>query len=736
MLASNSRNASLLNQPVKVLRLFIGLTAVSLVAFAFLMTPKAQAANYNYSNMLMDDVVMRASTTMTASDIQTFLAQKGSGLATFSDIENCGPTSGSHYSYYATYYSCGQWRSAAQIIADAGRAYGINPQVLLATMQKEQSLITTPNPTASQLNFAMGYGCPDSGSCSYPGFFNQLDNAAWQFRTYMELGSGNNWWGYSPASYPCNGGSRYYSAALKAGNYIMFKDDNGVVYNAFTIPNIATGGLYCYTPHVYNNPNGLFGLPVYGNTGQYYTGSYNFVYYFNRWFDPSSWLQNSITMRTIAQPDTSPARGQTVTYTVSFTSSLSENITLDAIGIVGRAGNVQSGPNRDFGWQGPVTLQPGVTQNFTFTTTIQDTGMVYAWPAISYQGGYVHYNNWGVAMNAHLPSLSLTAPLSSTVNSPVAGQTATLSATIKNNEDQPLRLDSVGIPVRYYGNYNYDTGWAASPITLNPGQTTSVSGNLTFDKPGPYSAWVSVLIAGRYTTLSDPLNFNVSSVSPNFTLTYLETPNPSPSIGEDVRVKFKLKNNLGVGITLDAVGIVGRYDNPYTGANRDFGWVGPETFTAGQEKSYTTFVSNVSELKNFYAWVALRYQNSYFHYNNWGFMMTPHMPNLTLSGPLTVNGGTPPTLGQTVTVTATVKNNEAQPIKYSALGIPARYYGPYNYDAVWQGAGTLAASGQANDSVALSGTIKFDKPGPYTVWTSINIGGRYITIGNPQTINL
>ena len=250
---------------------------------------RARAANFNYTDHLMDDSVMRASSAMSAQDIQSFLAQKGSGLAAFSDVENCGSTSGAHYSYYATYYACGQSRSAAQIIYDAGRAYGINPQVLLATLQKEQSLITTPNPTSYQLNFAMGYGCPDSGSCSYPGFFNQLDNAAWQFRTYMELGSGNSWWGYPASSYPCNGATRYYSAALKAGNSVGFKDDAGTPYTTIVIPNIATGGLYCYTPHVYNNPQGLYGLPAAGSVGSYYSGSYNFVYYFNRWFRPFAW---------------------------------------------------------------------------------------------------------------------------------------------------------------------------------------------------------------------------------------------------------------------------------------------------------------------------------------------------------------------------------------------------------------------------------------------------------------
>lgn len=268
--------------------LFIILSLVMVLAFELVGSiSKASAltldpANYTYN--LIDDPAYRDSNTMSAAGIQAFLNSTGSGLANFRDVQDCGSPGGANYAYYAQFYRCGTQQVAAQIIYDAAQAYGINPQVILATLQKEQSLITTPNPTASQLTFAMGYGCPDSGGCSYPGFFNQVDNAAWQFRTNVELGNGNNWWGYTPASYPCNGGTRYYSTALKGGNTVTFYDDNGTPFSTITLANMATASLYCYTPHVYNNPSGLFGHPAYGHTGQYYSGSYNFAYYYALWF--------------------------------------------------------------------------------------------------------------------------------------------------------------------------------------------------------------------------------------------------------------------------------------------------------------------------------------------------------------------------------------------------------------------------------------------------------------------
>jgi len=613
------------------------------------------------------------------------------------------------------YTPAGYQESAAEIIYNVAQSCGVSPKVLIVLLQKEQALVTDDWPWDTQYRSATGFGCPDTAACdsAYYGFFNQVYSAARQFKRYAR-------------------DADLFNYQSGPNNYIQYNPNASCSGTNVYIQNQATAGLYNYTPY---QPNAAALNNLYGTgDGCSSYGNRNFWRLYNDWFNISDAVTSGMTMRTLSQPDAKPYRGETVSYSYSLTNNLSVSLTLDAVGVVGRAGSL-NGANRDFGWQGPVTFAAGETKQFTFSTTIVDTGTIYAWPAVNYLGDYAQYNNWGIAMNAHEPNLSVTSDLSSTISNPVAGQTATLSATIKNNESVPVQLGTIGIPVRFYGTYNYDTAWSPSTVTIQPGASQTVSGNVTFDKTGPYTAWVSALIGGRYTTLSSTLNLNATKPIPNFQLTYLEGPDTAPALGEDVTIKFKLKNNSGVPMTLNAVGIVGRYDNPYNGANRDFGWVGPETFAAGEEKSYTTFTSNVSELKNFYAWVAINYQGSYIHYNNWGFMLTPHMPNLTLSAPLTINGGAPPALNQINSVTATVKNNEPHPIRYSAIGLPARFYGTYNYDATWQSASTLAASGQTGDTLPLSGSIKFDKPGPYSVWTSINIDGRYITIGNPTSVS-
>lgn len=619
-------------------------------------------------------------------------------------------------------------KSAAQIIWDAAQTYNISPKVLLVKLGTESAgpLTSDDWPFLRQYTYAMGSHCPDSGpggsaNCDtdYAGFSIQMYSAASLLRWYLDNMT-ESWWPYKKP--------------YQTNSILWNIKESGCGEADVYIENLATAALYTYTPYQPNQAalNNMYGL---GDGCSAY-GNRNFWRTFNDWFDPYKTVKSGVTMNIISQPDSTPARGQDVSYTVSFTNNLTYDVVLDAVGIVGRFGDIYNGSNRDFGWQGPVTLQPGVAQQFTFTTTIKDIGMIYAWPAVNYSGRYIHYNNWGTAMNSHQANLTLSTPLSMSPSNPIAGQTVTLSASVKNNEEYPIRIDSVGIPIRYYGRYNYDVAWTTlAGATIAPGTTQDLSGSRIFDKAGPYTAWVSWNMKGQYTSLSQVASYNITSPSPNFTLTYTETPNPTPSLGEDIVLKFKLKNNLPVPMTLNAVGVVGRYNSPFSGTNRDFGWIGPESFAANEEKSYTTFVSTVSKLDKFYAWVAINHNERYVHYNNWGFMMVPHKPNISVLSPLTVSPFNP-SPGQSITATITLKNNEQRPIHYEKLGIPIRYYGVYNYDAIWEGPGTLSASGQTGDTISLSGNINLDKSGPYNIWTSLNIKGTYINIGDQKELYL
>ncbi len=252
----------------------IGMPSLSIIAFIFIVMGGHASADVPYNpSLLIDDSTFTNSNTMAASTIQNFLNNMNSGIKNYSEVENCNPTTPkapypSNFNYYP---HCGQTVSAATIIYDASQAYGINPQVLLATMEKEQSLVTDPSPTQGAINCAMGY---ESCGGGFNSFFAQVDNASWQFRTDIDLMNGQNWWGYTPsyyAQYLCGNASSLYSAGLYPGNTVTFANPGGHA-KTVTLLSSATAALDCYTPYV----------GPYATTG--YSGSYNFVLYMYEWF--------------------------------------------------------------------------------------------------------------------------------------------------------------------------------------------------------------------------------------------------------------------------------------------------------------------------------------------------------------------------------------------------------------------------------------------------------------------
>lgn len=271
---------------------------LALLIVAGLFFKPSHAAAYSNDHLIDDSIFLNAQS-WSPGQIQNFLNQRGSGLAGLTVTERSNTETLSYYPHY------NQTVSVAQAIYDAAQVYGINPQVILATMQKEQSLMTDPAPTSNQLRFAMGYGCPDSAGCSdaSAGLFYQIDNGTWDLRFLMERARGNNSYWNASLSYPCRNTTQYYSPGLFPGNNVTFIDDNGTAYTQFVIATSATASLYCYTPHAYNNPSGVYGNPQYGTVGLYYSGSYNFVTFFEKYF--GSTISGEFTWRVIQAPNDS-----------------------------------------------------------------------------------------------------------------------------------------------------------------------------------------------------------------------------------------------------------------------------------------------------------------------------------------------------------------------------------------------------------------------------------------------
>ena len=224
--------------------------------------------------LLISDEDFWDSSSMTEAQVQAFLDEKGGGCVPGPDGTPClkdfrQTTSTWDPSPRCTGgYTGATGESAATIVVKVARSCGINPQVLLVLLQKEQSLVTASGSalTPGRYRAATGYACPDTGpGCDalYAGLHNQLYNAAAQFRRYA----------LNPAGYTHRAGM---------DNQIRFSPDASCGSSTVRIRNQATAGLYNYTPY---QPNAAALAAGYGTgDGCSEYGNRNFWAFFRDWF--------------------------------------------------------------------------------------------------------------------------------------------------------------------------------------------------------------------------------------------------------------------------------------------------------------------------------------------------------------------------------------------------------------------------------------------------------------------
>jgi hypothetical protein len=265
---------------------------------------------------IIDDQVFDNVSTMDAAAVNSFLnGFPNSCLSTnngFTASDPIGYTPNGGYKYGAAV-------SAGQVITDAAKTYGINPQVLLTTLQKEEGMVKGDGPygcSALAMSAAVGYACTDSdtashtytytngtdpGTLSTPLFFNhgtpvnsvtntcvnsnlkagfteQIIRAAWLLKFGEQRAEGNLAWNVQLTNFPQQGDiwnnsddpQSCYGGPMTAGTFKVCPTGSAVSYDGFVtidgtsvqVQNGATAALYWYTPHFNGNQN--FDL-IFGN---------------------------------------------------------------------------------------------------------------------------------------------------------------------------------------------------------------------------------------------------------------------------------------------------------------------------------------------------------------------------------------------------------------------------------------------------------------------------------------
>ena len=368
----------------KLLRILLAL-AVSL--FVVSLFPAKTFAAFN-KNLLIDDFVFSRETAMSSSQIDNF-------LNTFN--RSCiSPNSGFSARIPSGYspsggFTYGSYVSAGQVIATAAQVYGVNPQVLIVTLEKEQNLVTGRNSTsycspANDNNHkyaaAVGYGCPDSGSSySYKGldlyrrngttqknagptcvnsaqkagFSQQVIRGAWLLKFGQQRSLGNVNWAVVEGSWdnsddPLSG----YAGPMTEGSKKRCQSCSTKYYDGYiTIDGVsthmgtgATAALYWYTPHFHGNEL--------------------FVSLFESWF--GSVRSNPIKVSIIDRTSSESGGHATVQY--SLVSQPTANVTIPI--------SISNTPEATLSGKTSVTITPAnwnKPQNNTVVATGLDDGV-------------------------------------------------------------------------------------------------------------------------------------------------------------------------------------------------------------------------------------------------------------------------------------------------------------------------------------------------------------------------
>lgn len=289
------------------------ISVVAVFALSIVTSFPLSTSAFNQNN-IMNDAVFSDYNSMNIQQIDSFLNSYPNSCISpnsgFSAIDPIGYNPSQSFLY-------GGNVSAGTVIFNAAQTYGINPKVLLVTLQKEQSLVQgDAGCSTNRIAKAMGYGCPDSGgSYSYngvnlysrngttftsvsgvcvntaakAGFTQQVIRAAWMLKYSEQRSKGNIGWAvikgnwnnsddlnatYSGNMTPgCHKRSKYESVCTQYDGYATI---NG---SAVIMENGSTAALYRYTPH--------------------FAGNRSFVSIYTRWFGSPSYFGDKASIDSV-----------------------------------------------------------------------------------------------------------------------------------------------------------------------------------------------------------------------------------------------------------------------------------------------------------------------------------------------------------------------------------------------------------------------------------------------------
>ena len=258
---------------------FQGATSTDGRTWTSLLLPVGSA--FDPGNLISDSEFF-TSGTMTVEEIQAFLNDKvpdcRAGYVCMKDYrEN---TFSRDQTVLCNAYAGAENESTAQILFKVSEACGVSVEALLVLIQKEQSLVTHTWPSTWRYDKATGYACPDTAPCDerYFGFYNQVYNAARQFKRYSNPPGTSRFFTWFPVGQT---------------SQVRLHPNASCGTTPVTIKNQATAGLYYFTPYTPNTP-AMINISSVGDSCSAY-GNRNFWRIYNFWFKEPQNFETMVT---------------------------------------------------------------------------------------------------------------------------------------------------------------------------------------------------------------------------------------------------------------------------------------------------------------------------------------------------------------------------------------------------------------------------------------------------------
>ena len=689
--------------------LFAVLAVLSIIAVSASLNRHVDAAttkNFDPGTLISQDIFTN-NNSMSASQIQSFLNKKNSTcLQNYKGLALIDANKNGQIEDWTTSERYGgstgkQQMSAAQLIKAAADIYGINPQVLLVTLEKEQGLVTRSDCPTWRYNTAFGFGCPDTAPCdtSAYGFTRQLDNAAYHFKNYM---TGKDVFG-----------NIVYSTFKPGDRSIQFHPNNSCGSSSATITNKATAALYTYTPYQPNKASLAAGYGTGDKCSSY--GNRNFHLFFNDWFGSTRGGTPVVDDITITSPIEITTNEDDESM-VSFKVKNYTNNRVDFDKTVVQCRTYQ-GKNCDSNYGGGWYLNPGQERKFSYVVNLSDANTYKIIPYVSMYGIWHRYNtqdNVKDTITLQKPDIKITSGINLSPSYLAPRSSSAVSFQLKNTGNSPIKISKTVVQCRY-NNKNCDSNYGG-PATVGVNETKTFSYKFNLMDGGEHTLKPYFMVDGTWFAYNPSGNnkssrtINVADLQLTGEGVVLSNPNPIP--GQTITATYTVKNRGTAPITPSRSILQCRIDSRI---NCDPQYIYNDTISAGGEKTYS-IPFKISSSGTYKLTPYLEYVGEWRILSNSSvsspinLAVPKYNADMRLVGDISVSPSNA-TPGDTLTTTYTVKNFGDKPAYYQRSIMQCRLNTKTNCDPAYNTPDLVI---QPGDSRTFTNTFKNINPGTYT----------------------